>query len=181
MTRISLLIALAFLAACNKYGPADNALESAPATPPANVATSSSQTPLSLGIASPYNLPEGKYTLRCDLNSVGGVGLELNVPGRIVRSAQVIFNGWAIDENLAGVGPFLIVLKGASTYGISTTTDLDRPDVSEGLNSEAALKSGFGFLADISQVPAGEYAVYFFEPKTSAACDTGKKLAISES
>jgi len=180
MSRVLLLITLALLTACNKYGPSE-APEGATAPPPAGATTEASQAPPQQWIASPYTLPEGKYTMRCDLNSVGGVGLEVNVPGKVVRSAQVIFNGWAINENLAGVGSFLIVLEGASTYAIPTTTDLDRPDVAQGLGSQDALKSGFGFLADISQVPAGEYAVYFFEPKAGAACDTGKKLSLSES
>jgi len=171
-----MLLLIVMIAGCTKYSPEQDAKPVAD-SPDANA----TPTDLPESVASPFQLPNAQYTLRCDLNSVGGVGLNPGVAGSIARSAQVVFNGWVVDERLAAPGNFIIVLKGTSAYGIATRTGAERPDVVQGLASESALNSGFGFIADISQVPAGEYAVHLYVPMSGAACDTTKLLNITES
>lgn len=182
MTRSMLLLTIVMLAACNKYGPEQDAKTAE--TPEAAAAASAAKADVAKlpeSVATAFELPAAQYTLRCDLNSVGGVGLNPGVAATVARTGQVVFNGWVVTEQLAAAGDFVIVLKGASTYAIATRTGTDRPDVAEGLGSEAAKDSGFGFVADISQVPAGEYSVHLFAPGSSAACDTTKLLNITES
>lgn len=179
MTRSMLFLMIAMLAGCNKYGPEQDAKPAAVDAPAVASTTQAADLPES--VATAFAPPEVQYTLRCDLNSVAGVGLNSGVAAAIARSAQVVFNGWVVDERLAAAGDFVIVLKGASTYGIAGKTGTERPDVAEAVGSESARASGFGFIADLSQVPAGEYSVHLLLPDSGAACDTTKLLNITES
>src|SRR5688572_25837564 len=129
MTRSMLLLMITLLAGCNKYGPEHDAKPAAADAPAA--ASTVQATDLPESVATAFAPPEVQYTLRCDLNSVAGVGLNSGVAGTIARSPQVVFNGWVVDERLAAAGDFVIVLKGASTYGIASKTGTDRPDVVE--------------------------------------------------
>jgi hypothetical protein len=170
-----LFVVLATLAGCDKYGPApESQAEVDPAGSPAPALGT-----LTERVAVPYVAPEAKFTLRCDLNSVGGVGLEVDVAAAIDRAAGVVFNGWVVDESMSPPDSFVIVLAGAETFGILTKPDTERPDVAEAMGSAAALNSGFGVLVDITAVKPGEYRAYLLLPQRGVACDTGKRLAIS--
>jgi hypothetical protein len=174
--KLFLALAVVLAAGCNKYGP-----EQQPAPAP-NMATESASNKLPENVAASFALPQQvAYTMRCDLNSVGGVGLNPGVAGTIARSSQIVFNGWVVDERLAAPGSFVIVLKGPSTFGIATHTEAERPDVAQAVGSQQALHSGFGFVADISAVSPGRYAVYLYVPAIGAGCDTTKLLDITES
>lgn len=177
MTIRLLMLTIALLAGCNKYGPEEKTASAAPETGAVPVA--SPGVDLKAFVASSYVLPDAKYTLRCDLNSVGGVGLNPGVAGAIARSEQVVFNGWIVDERLAVPAEFVIVLKGDATYGISATAGIERPDVAQGVGAESASNAGFGSPVDISQVAPGRYSVHLFVPKDGAACDTTKILDIT--
>ncbi|MCY7353822.1 MAG: hypothetical protein LH470_01820 [Lysobacter sp.] len=178
MTARLLILTIALLASgCNKYGSEEKAATSS--KPGVSGSPSAANNDLRPFVASEFALPAAKYTGRCDLNSVGGNGLDPRVPGSVTRSEQVVFNGWIVDGQLSVPAEFVIVLKGDSTYGIPATAGLERPDVAQGTGAESAKFSGFGFVADISKVPPGRYVVHLFVPKDGTACDTTKILDIN--
>lgn len=179
MTRSLLILTIALLGGCNKYGPEQEAKQSPTADPGSATAQNEKADLLPL-VASSYTMPNADYTLWCDLNSVAGVGLDPRVPGSIENADKVVFNGWIVDARQKVPSEFLIVLKGDATYAIKGTAGLERPDVANSVGAPSALMSGYGFVADISSIAAGRYSVHLLVPEQGEACDTTKILDITQ-
>ena len=178
MLKFGFLAAAVLLAACNKYGPGQEVSQSAGKK---NVtAVAAAPTKLAPFSAVEYVMPNNVvYTMRCDLNSVGGIGLNPGVPAAVAKAPKVVFNGWIVDENLSVPSEFLILLKGsAATYAISAVAGMDRPDVAEALGASSALPSGYGFEVNIQNVAAGRYEVQLLAPERGSACDSTKILDV---
>lgn len=174
---LTLSIALiAITASCSKYGPEQDPAAQTPSAPEAATPAPAQSEPLKDDVAVVYNLPAITSVLRCDLNSVAGVGLTPGVEAPLAQAAGIVFNGWVADEQGIPPAKLVIVLKGQTSYGIQVATGADRPDVAEALKSEAAAKSGIAALADTSAVAMGTYQVHLVVPETGAGCDTGKLL-----
>lgn len=183
MNRIALtfVFSVIALAACSKYGP-DQEQSSEASAAPAEAAPGAPRVQsgtLKEDVAVVYDLPQANYSLRCDLNSVGGVGLVPGVAGPLASAPDIVFNGWVSDEKGMPPAKVVIVLKGAKSFGILTATGADRPDVAEALKAESARKSGFAVLADTTVVAPGAYHVHLYVPETGVACDTTKLLNVS--
>lgn len=182
MKSIALTIGVCFaaLTGCSKYGPDQGEVAQSPATRPAAKPATAAQVvneALKEDVAVTYSLPaQPTYVLRCDLNSVSGVGLSPGVEGPLAQGAGAVFNGWVADEQGAPPARVVIVLKGEKSYGIQVATGADRPDVAEALKAETARKSGIAALVDTTAVAEGAYDVHFLVPETGAACDTTKRL-----
>ena len=179
---LTVIISAAVLAGCSKYGPEQSETAQTPAAQPtieAVTAAPAANEALKEDVAVVYSLPEKpSYSLRCDLNSVSGVGLSPGVEGPLGKGPGVVFNGWVADERGMPPTKVVIVLKGDNSYGIQVSTGADRPDVAEALKAEAARKSGIAALADTTAVVAGTYHAHFLVPETGVACDTSKLLKV---
>lgn len=164
------------IASCSKYGPEQDRV---PETTSLSETAPAADEALKDDVAVFYNLPQhANYSLRCDLNSVSGVGLSPRIQGPLAQAPDVIFNGWVVDAQGAPPSKVVIVLKGEKSFGILVATGAARPDVAEALSSEAAHLSGIAALADTSAVAAGTYQVHLLVPETDAACDTTKLLKV---
>lgn len=182
MKRIALTFVLSTVAltACSKYGPDQEQSPEASAAPAAAVPGSPTiqSDALKEDVAVAFDMPQASYSLRCDLNSVGGVGLAPGVAGPLASAPGIVFNGWVSDEKGVPPAKAVIVLKGAKSFGILATTGADRPDVAEALKAESARKSGLAVLADTTLVAPGAYHVHLYVPENRAACDTTKLLNV---
>lgn len=91
------------------------------------------------------------------------------------------FRGWAVDATHAAPPGVTIVLQGAKTYGLSTLTGQDRPDIAQVLGSPAAQAAGFRFDATLRRVDAGTYqALLWIDTSTgNTVCDTGKHIVVT--
>lgn len=181
MFKLTLLIAVVLVGGCTQYGPAPDqgkGSETRAASDAATPTTSSKAFPAFTAVD--YAMPDSVvYSMRCDLNSVAGIGLNPGVVATVSRAGKVVFNGWLVTDKLTVPDDFLIVLKGDSgSYAISSVAGMDRPDVAEAVGSQTAAQSGFGFEADIAGVAAGTYAVHLVVPASGAACDSTKILEI---
>lgn len=180
MKKIFLLLPLMVLISCTKYG-AESEQGKEGATPALETSAAASAPPHKFPalVAVPYVLPaEISYNMRCDLNSVAGIGLDPGVITGVKKSESVVFNGWLVDEKLTVPGEFLVVLKAASSYAILGVAGMDRPDVEQALSAQSARPSGYGFQANIMQVQAGQYSVHLVEPRGGSACDTTKLINV---
>lgn len=179
MKYASLTLSIALIAittSCSKYGPEQDQAAQTRSTPEAVTSAPVQSEQLKDDVAVVYNLPQVTSALRCDLNSVAGIGLIPGVEAPLAQAAGVVFNGWVADEQGVPPAKLVIVLKGQASYGIQVATGADRPDVAEALKSEAAARSGIAALADTSAVATGIYQVHLVVPETGAGCDTGKLL-----
>lgn len=166
MKKLSSLVALLALVGCTDQNKSPS---------------SSNDLKLPAFVAVSYELPANvPYTMRCDLNSAGGLNLNPGIASNVSKSDKVFLNGWLATEKLEVPSTFLIVLKGTNTYAISGKAGLDRPDVVQALSSQTVAQSGYGFEADIKAIPVGQYAVHILADKKSVGCDTTKLLNIVE-
>jgi hypothetical protein len=185
MKRIVLTLALSAitLAACSKYGPeqehaAQDSGQQRVAGGPITAMPVANET-LKDNVAVVHGLPQQvTYNLRCDLNSVGGVGLNPGVEGSLAQGQGVVFNGWVVDEQGTPPARVVIILEGGRSYGILVSTGADRPDVAEAFRSEAARISGIASLVDTTAIARGTYHVHLLVPDTGAACDTTKRVKV---
>lgn len=183
MAKSKFLFPLLLLAGCSYEDPqATQQKEAAPANPAAEVSSAAGTTPkLVQFVAAPYEIPAATaYTMRCDLNSVSGTGLNPGVASDVSKAGKAFLAGWLATDALGVPGEFIVVLKGASSYGISGVAGLERPDVAEALGSQSVFLSGYGFEADISSIPVGQYSVHIMAPAEGVGCDTTKLLNVVE-
>lgn len=173
---LTLAVTMVALGGCSKYGPeSEQAVQATADTAVAPVAQSEE---LKDNVAVIYNLPRASYSLRCDLNSVGGVGLNPGEAVPLAQASSIVFNGWASTDWGVPPAKIVIVLKGERSFGILAATGAERPDVAEALKSDDAKKAGIAILADTTALVAGTYQVHFYVPDTGAACDTAKLLKV---
>lgn len=180
MSKFALLLPLVLLAGCNYKDPKAEDAKPVAAEPTADTVTAAPTMPANTAVA--YDIPAATaYTMKCDLNSVSGTGLNPGVASDISKSGTVLLNGWLATEKLEVPSQIIVVLKGASSYGIAGVSGAARPDVAEGLGSQSVANAGFVFEeANISAVPAGQYAVHIVAPAEGLGCDTTKLVNVVE-
>jgi hypothetical protein len=116
----------------------------------------------------------------CNLETVNGT-LSEGSSVSVKRGAPVVVVGWLVDEVSKSVPASakwrLQSADGVSAWEQSIPVWGDRPDVAAS-KGDAYLKSGFTIEANLSELPAGDYAMYlaFQDGSGEQACAVGRQL-----
>lgn len=130
-------------------------------------------------------LENGPLEPACTLENVVDMSNERPFPGAqavytLPRDKVVKMIGFAtVKSKGEALGAFTAYLAGtAGVYKLNGVTRLDRPDVVAYFNNASGmLKSGYHLDANLSGMPAGDYAVYL-QRSGSPACPTHHTLRI---
>jgi len=97
--------------------------------------------------------------LQCQLDIVSGQPAKAEVSVR--REAGVSLEGWVFENGQPQVEKLVLFLvKGSEAYVARAKGGVARPDVAQAFNIPALGNSGFNTMTDLSNVPAGKYALW---------------------
>lgn len=97
--------------------------------------------------------------LQCQLDIVSGQPATAEVSVR--REAGVSLEGWVFENGQPPAEKLALVLvNGSEAYVARAKGGVARPDVAQAFNIPALGNSGFNTMTDLSNVPAGKYALW---------------------
>lgn len=137
---------------------ADAATSPAPAPAPAAPATAVDDNNPATAAQGGWQ-PNPLEGLQCQLDIVSGQPATAQVSVR--REAGVSLEGWVFENGQPQVEKLALVLvKGSEAYVARAKGGVARPDVAQAFNIPELGNSGFNTMTDLSNVPAGKYALW---------------------
>lgn len=114
----------------------------------------------------------------CVLDAVNGLPSSESM--RFASGTAISFSGWVVGSDRSAPARFTLVLRGAKSYGLDSTTGLARPDVAKVLDSDNAANAGFFVGTTLAGVASGTYRVMTLVPGADGdeLCDMRRELVV---